>query len=132
MTPCPPHQGYVQGYPLFAPSPCGDFRISNFYSVISLHSTLPLAVGNSETLGRVINFTFEKSPLCRALGPCHCFRLLRGQACPHGVIVANESVPRPPRPLYHCQAQHPWTALENETESYLGPVAALITVKRVY
>lgn len=96
VSPFPPHQGCV--HPLFAHPQCGDFRISKFNSVISPHSTLPLAVWNSETLGRVINFTFEKSLLCRAPGPCHCFRLLRGQACPHGGIMAKDSVPRAPSP----------------------------------
>lgn len=133
VTPSLSYQEFVQGYPLFAPFQCRDFRISNFYSVISLHSTLPLAIWNSETLGRVINFTFEKLPLWRASGPCHSFRLLRGQTCPHGGTAAKEYVPRPSCcPLYHCQARHPRTALGNAAETYLCPVVSLITVKRVY
>jgi len=44
VTPSLPHQGVCSGHSLFACSQCGDFRISKFYSVISPHSTLPLAV----------------------------------------------------------------------------------------
>lgn len=56
---------------------------------------------NTETLGCVINFTCEKVTASQSSSSCHYFRLLRGQACPHGGLITRESVPRLPLP--------PWT-----------------------
>lgn len=51
VAPSPQNQGHVQGHPGFVLSQRGDFGISTFYSAISLPPSLPLAIGNSETLG---------------------------------------------------------------------------------
>lgn len=99
----PPYQGCVQGFPLFVVSECGDFGISKFYSVMSLHSLLPPAVWNSETLSCVINSTSAKRLPSRAPGSCRYFRLLRAQACPPRDVMTRESVPRPPYPLGQAQ-----------------------------
>lgn len=80
----------------FVPSSCGDFGNSVLDSAISLHSTLPVAVCDSETLGRVINFISEKPLLQGAASPSYCIRLHGASSIRLGRIMARGSVPVPP------------------------------------
>lgn len=75
-----------------------DMQILEFLSfifLIALHFGSTAGSVDSETLGRVINFTSEKSLLLRAVGPA-IFGLLRGHTCSHGVIMTREAMPRLP------------------------------------
>jgi hypothetical protein len=97
VTPSPSQRSMVQGHALLH---FPNMEILKFPSFILLQPCIQLCLRQHGILrlspGRVINFTSEKSLLCRAAGPRHCFRLLRGQACPHGAVMARESVPRIP------------------------------------